>query len=176
MKTIHSTVIRCNFIVILAKSLTLFLLLMDAASAHFSPAVVRPEIWKLENHIEVRGRSRYFRRYYGLGPGCKPVSHSNINGLSVRSNPTLVDTYVGNALGINCHHPVLNRMVHTKAGVTIIKSPTLGVGTYNEWTQSFSYKRDAGKPGQDRFVVRVCGQMYNETGCLTTVYRYLSGK
>jgi hypothetical protein len=167
--------IRRNSGVILAKSLALVLLSVEAASAHFTPAVVQPVNWKPESHIDVRG-GRYFRRYYGPGPGCKPLSRSDINGLSVRSNPTLVETYAGNALGISCRHPVLNRMVHTGSGATIIRSPRLGMGSYDEWTQTFSYKREAGKPGEDRFVVRVCGQMHNETGCLTTVYRYVSGK
>jgi hypothetical protein len=160
--------------VIFPNALALFLLSMDAASAHVTPAMVQPGNWRADNRIDVRS-GRYFRRYYGDQPGCKSLSGPDINALSVKRNPTLVYTYAGNALGISCHHPVLNRMVHTRYGVTIIKSPRLGVGAYNEWTQSFGYKRDAGKPGEDRFVVRVCGQMHNETGCLTTVYRYLQG-
>jgi hypothetical protein len=166
---------RAKTIVITFAVIGLLLFFAESALARFTPIVIQSSDWTLKDRIDVRG-GRYFRRYYGDQPGCKSISRSDINGLSVRTNPTLTFVFVGNALGIACYHPVLNRMVHSKSDVTIVQYPKLGTGSYREGVQAFTYKRDAGKTGEDRFVVRVCGTMHYETGCLTTVYRYVSGK
>jgi hypothetical protein len=165
---------RAKNIAITFSMLGALLCFADAALARFTPIVIQSADWTLKHRVDVRG-GRYFRRYYGDQPGCKSISGSDINGLSVRTNPTLTFVFAGNAHGIACSHPVLNRMIHSRSGVTIIQHPKLGKGAYNDGYETFSYKREAGKSGVDRFVVRVCGLMNNETGCLTIIYRYISG-
>jgi hypothetical protein len=103
---------RAKTIVITFAVIGLLLFFAESALARFTPIVIQSSDWTPKDRIDVRG-GRYFRRYYGDQPGCKSISRSDINGLSVRTNPTLTFVFVGNALGIACYHPVLNRMVHS---------------------------------------------------------------
>jgi hypothetical protein len=159
-----ATVIFISFLALLLSSETSF--------ARFVPIAVQNIKIGNGQFINIRTR-QYIRVYDKNRPGCILRSAPDINALSLKTNPTLRYIFSGNSFGIRCVHYVLNRIVHQKSDVTIVKKPNFGNLSYHDGTlKAFIYEKHPDKNVTDSFIVRICGLMYNENGCLTQIYHY----
>jgi hypothetical protein len=144
----------------------------EKSFARFVPIAVQNIKIGNEQFINIRTR-QYIRVYDKTRPGCTLRSAPDINALSLKTNPTLRYIFSGNSFGIRCVHYVLNRIIHQKSDVTIVKKPNFGNLSYHDGTlKAFIYEKHPDKNVTDSFIVRICGLMYNENGCLTQIYHY----